>query len=210
MAPDIQLADAWVAAHDSDREACSDLFIQADLDKKELKNRSLMHTFGSPWLFSPLLPARTALFPSFQSCLAFIHIAPCFNIHNSICLKQTSPASFSHLLRYCSNVTYSMKNALIPQGIQCSLLVFAIVPCIDLHSLNKYWPLSQSLSKPARRGVRLLILGIPHSSCRPCCEQRPLELCLWWPSETQSTSSLTFLLLWYPSGRRTKWPFWSK
>ena len=160
--------------------------------------------------FSPLLPARTALFPSFQSCLAFIHIAPCFNIHNSICLKQTSPASFSHLLRYCSNVTYSMKNALIPQGIQCSLLVFAIVPCIDLHSLNKYWPLSQSLSKPVRRGVRLLILGIPHSSCRPCCEQRPLELCLWWPSETQSTSSLTFLLLWYPSGRRTKWPFWSK
>lgn len=165
MAPDIQLADAWVAAHDSDREVCSDLFIQADLDKKELKNRSLMHTFGSP-----LLPARTALFPSFQSCQAFIYIAPCFNIHNSICLKQTSPASFSHLLRYCSNVTYSMKNPLVPQGIQCSLLVFAMIPCIDLHSLNKYWPLSQLLSTPARKGVRLLILGISHSSCRPCCE----------------------------------------
>ena len=51
MAPDIQLADGLVtrmAAHDSDREACSDLFIQADLDKKELRNRSLMHTSGRP------------------------------------------------------------------------------------------------------------------------------------------------------------------
>ena len=143
-----------------------------------------MHTFGWP-IAGLVLCCRHTLKLSIFLIMPGSCIAPCFNIHSSICSGRTSPTS-TCLLRYRSNLTYSVKNSLIPQRIQCSLLVCAMVPCIDFHSLNRY------LSSPAKRQTpgnqrwspaslsSYLSRGIGGRSRRPPVMSRALSQLICW------------------------------
>lgn len=91
------------------------------------------------WI-SPVLPSDTQLFCVFNH-VRLLH-SSVLHHHSSICLEPPLPTSSTCFLRDHSNVTYCVKNSLIPQRIQGSLLVFPTVPCSDLPSLHKYLTIS--------------------------------------------------------------------
>lgn len=133
---------AWVtgmAAHDSDREACSDLFIQADLDRKKEraeKEKSDAHIWE----------AMTGLVFCCLHALHFFHLSNRARLlyssmlqHSQFHMLETNFSCFFYLsfkiLLKCNLFHEELPdfpgNSVLPS-------VFAMVPCIDLHSLNKY------------------------------------------------------------------------